>query len=280
MNFLFLYKKTHGSVRNTIVIALLFSVLLFKDRIQMMSYNIEPISSFSQAEDVLISLDQNALVIFDVDDTLLLSNDPTFQERNVKSLSFAALAANLYFWYPQFRNSAFRYDIANQAMLESDRILIEPLVTNLIESLLARKIKVIALTRMALKNSDAIANVMEWRYQDLLSHNINFDESFPELGPCCLSSDHINGPEFHKGIIKCGKMNKGRALECFLESAKFRPSQIILFDNTARNLATVGYSAQKLGIDYHGFLYEGSDQYPNNFNIRTAYREIEALVSK
>ena len=242
------------------------------------TYNIRQINSFIQAADVLNSADENTLVLFDVDDTLIVhasvlfrpktfNNDPS--DRWLKELTSTVFANT---------KKPVHYYLS---ILESQevRLLIEKSIIQTIASLQKRGVKVLALTALWTGAYFTIPSVPEWRFNQLKELGIDFSKTrFPDMIFTELPADEDHFPMLYHGILCTIQASKGLVLTTFLDRVKWRPNQVIFFDDSMERVESVAREMQKRRIPFQGYLYKGVDFVPGELDKEVANFQLKYLV--
>ncbi|MBS0185407.1 MAG: DUF2608 domain-containing protein [Proteobacteria bacterium] len=217
---MFFLKKCRKAQYIFIVSVIGFSFIFnLKD---VLSFNgdtgIREIKSFKQAQSTLQKLSANALVIFDLDETLVEERDPDLP------------AALTHAYLPE---------------------LIKILQDHGIKTLALTDTKTFSQKRIFSDHED-------WRHKRLEGLNIHFKKSFENFHIFkdlpCVDEGH---PVLFKGILYSNRLPKGNVLSAFLDFVKssFKPSEIVLFDDLLHNLKNVEMVAFQRQIKFRGFHY-------------------------
>lgn len=224
------------------------------------------------------SLDTNALVIFDVDDTLIMPADKILRSGN------AVLADRL---IQEILNDPIivpptKYPenyLHSQAMLGMKPILVDPKIADVIKEVQKAGIPAIALTNIDTGPFGAITKREEWRYNQL--HELGI-----ELGNT-LKTTHCTFPEFgqgaslplyERGILFSAKKPKGAVLAAFLNQIKFRPSKIIFIDDKPKYIESVEQTMRENGIETTCYLYKAVKNMPCDVDSQVAQYQFHYLA--
>lgn len=207
-------------------------------------------------ESALEKADDKTLVLFDVDDTLLIAKDAVLDPRALKKYQFKILELMLsseivpedvnpkdYFFGQVYSKMEFR--------------LVDPKIVTLIHSLQKREIKALALTLMTTGSCGAIPFLEEWRVEHLKRHNIDFSQAFPHLSELQIQPEcHPGRAALYKdGVICTDLLPKGPVLKTFLEKISHSFDKIIFIDNDKNFLLSVENALVDSGIEFLGFHY-------------------------
>ena len=194
------------------------------------------ISSIGELEPHTLNIER-VLVVFDIDDTLTILNDPAFHRPNFKThhaQTFNEIMSNL---TDEEKLLAFTMPLLTTA---SD--LIEEETPQLIEGLQKRGIKTIALTAAAGGEIDGIS-IEDRRVSELSRVGIDFSSSFPEVSEIVFSGFNtpIFGrvPFFKNGVILTNENDKGVVLIEFLKNISWQPAYILFVDDRVEHVNAV-----------------------------------------
>lgn len=229
--------------------------LLIQTFIILSNNSIQTIYSLNGVKEILKNIDQNSLVVFDIDDTLIIPEDHIINDR----FAHVELIKNL------------DEKTLSKIHMHSAQKLIEPCSSEIISDLQKRGIKVIALTARGHGKFHDILKTEKVIFTKLLLLGIDLRNNFS--GKIAFDKFNINQfnkfnpdqikPKFYKGIIFSFGSPKGEVLAHFLDQINLKPTQVIFFDDLMHNLESVQKSMQDRGIKYQGFCYKGS----HNHNI-------------
>jgi hypothetical protein len=229
----------------------------------------ETISSFSEVQYILDSLGPDDLVVFDVDDVLIMQEDAILQKEHSDTLH-ALLYKHLV-----ALDEKTQEKIISLLYMDAKRCLIEPNVLHLITSLHERQIKTIALTATRIGSFSDVGSIQDWRIHDLQTLGIQFDQSFNQFPFFVLDEIHSDAPSpvFKSGILFSALYAKGKVLEAFLKKVSFTPKTVVFFDDRIENVYSVFHEMKNMGIDHvYSFHYthkniETLDPYIANMQI-------------
>lgn len=271
------------------ILFLLFLVILNNIRFNTFSCDdiaskIISVASPSDLERTIINnTDQTTLIVFDIDDTLILSNKPILRANALNKL-----INNL--------RTKLNCDIQEAISLIEWKLLITkehlgyglPVSMSLVktlQNLINQGVHIIALTKVesgnvtinipTLKINSILADTYEdRRYQDLKNIGLDFSKSFQsnlsENQTIKLQdvSNPLSRAIYKNGIILSSKSSKGNALLVFLNKILWRPKKIIFIDNYLYNIDSVKNVLKKINIPFIGihftFVNNKSDRYPDD----------------
>lgn len=219
---------------------------------------ITTISSFDEAADVLDEADENTLVVFDVDDTLIAPKNIPSKEAKINHYD-----RSIYLKHVEF-------------------LVIEPTIVECIKEL-QKKSRVIALTHMHNSSYAAIQWYPQWRYDRLKECNIDFSSNHvPERINFEIEGSHAE-PVFYNGILATDCTPKGTVLAAFLAYCKddknWTPSRVIFFDDKIENVESVEQALSQTGIDFTGFHYDGLNHITQHVDDEIVQHQIENVIA-
>lgn len=223
MNFL-QKPKTYFFNLGLIFIFLCSSIGLLKNGNCYSSPYGKEISSFTEIRTFLEELPSDALVLFDLDETILVGR------------------------------SAYLPPVLTESLLPD---LIKNLQNRSIKTIALTN-------TMTFSNSSVFAAGQGWRDEDLLALGIDFTKSFEEFFIFDELPPYAEGyPILYNGILYSNRLPKGEVLMKFLDKVKdtFNPSLIVFFDDQIDNIIDVGKAAKQINVNYKGFLYNKISQW-------------------
>lgn len=212
----------------------------------------------------LTKIDQNTLVIFDCDDTLISFKDAVLRSENETFLKKMQLTKE--------EQKAFLKK-KGIVLLNSKRELVNDKLPIIIKNTQRKKAKVLLITAAREQNCGKIQSVLTWRINDLRSFGFYFDISWPNLNKANLGSEVW----FDKGIVFAGKIEKSKALEKFLAFCKFTPNKIIFIDDKKKNIEDMKSFCAKKALPFIGIHYTEAAQNGVPFSEQRAIFQINYL---
>lgn len=245
-----------------ILITLFTSYLIFT---QLQAVIIEA-PNLNQFEESLQTIDQQSLVLFDVDETLLLPKD----------LILNPYAREIWNQYAKetIENSEIvppgKYDdqyFFGQVLSKIEYEVVDPKIVEIIRSLQSRDIKTIAFTRMPIGSLGIIPSMEDWRIEHLKKHQFDFSKAFPQFEEIKIDVLSTGIPSlFKKGMLCANKQDKGPVFITFLEAIQWKPLQVIFIDNRLDYLKSVENALDGTGIEFIGFHYRDVENRPRFVN--------------
>jgi len=240
------------------------------------SADIQTILSLNEVQSALESLDSNTLVVFDVDETLIVALDKIRRKNPAEIIN----QVKKDYYHNQVK------DVAHKEYLDSIKFkmcaqkLIEPESALLIKNLQGRNIRVIALTHMRAGRFSAIESMQEWRYQEL--YNLGIDMSVYNPHALVLKNlpmGHVSHPVFHKGILVTSQScSKGQTLAELLRQLEWKPSSVIFFDDLEEHINSVSEEMEKMGIACRAFHYRATEALDLTVNVELAAFQYQYLL--
>lgn len=237
-------------------------------------YPVTIISSYQEVLPLIEMVNNNTLVLFDVDDTILTSPDVLARTTDF-SWWFKAL---LLMKFPQLlkaENFEAAYSIVWQ---QAPRILTEPLVVELINTLKNKGATVLALTSMESGAYGVIENMPLWRYTMLKNMGIEFSNMYANTYFETLPRYRSTYPVLYNGILCANQQNKGKVLAAFLEYSKFKPSSIVSFDDDVHALQSIGKVCEQHAIPCTLINYRA--HLPGAWNTKRALQQFDYVIKE
>lgn len=229
-----------------------------------LSATIERISSIYESEKYFELAGKKILGVFDIDETLLIPQDPAFQKPNLKK--HACIVQSLREQLPVEQQDL----LSNLILTSSSSQLIESTAPLFIRNLQTKEIRLIALTA-AMTRPFGMDYLPKMRYEELQRNGIDFSYAFPEIHELNLVNMKMcnqSFPVFYSGVLcsngdyqrQKNASSKGKALCEFLKQAAWIPNKIIFIDDKLYNLEEMERTLHEFdpGIIYQGLHYVGA----------------------
>ena len=204
-------------------------------------------------EQYMNQADKNTLVIFDVDDVLLVPKDQILQAHNKEDQLLLR---------KKLEKSVDKSEAEKLFSIifeERKNGVVDPKMPQLITELQSRGIKALGLTNCFTGKFGNITAVETWRTDELEKNGYHFVKSWKSIKQKSFMYMALNTQEspplFTRGVIFASSAPKGDALEAFLKYAKFMPTKIIFIDNKTKHLESVKKFAQIHNIPFIGIEY-------------------------
>lgn len=217
--------------------------------------------------DILNEVDQNTLVFFDIDDTLIttesfLGSSPWW-DYFVKKISSANFSDK---WTPEIYSTIYKI------LCKVPMVLIEPGTEQMIEALQKKGIPTFALTARG-KNENFHPEADLGTHQHLTSVGIDFTKTVLPI-----AIDPHTAQFFSYGVVFTRYQEKGPFLEIFIKNLDLHSSKIVFVDDKIEQLKSVEKAVEGMGIDFYGYRYGRLDAQHQQFNVLFANIQLEALV--
>ena len=230
-------------------------------------------------DDLFDSCGKRDMILFDVDETLISSRDAF--ARGELPLSFRLLAA---LKHPSILWGDNWTEYYSHMWSQAPREIIEPSIVGRIAALRKRKgVWVFAITSMESGSYGMIPSMPEWRYRQLLAHNIRFTQRcrnamLDKRLPSCRGTY----PVFYNGILCCNQQPKGAVLDAlFTERSEIvRPHRIIAIDDDYEQLQSIGDTCAKRGIKCVLVHYTGGQRMQREWSLGKALHQLDTLVAR
>lgn len=215
------------------------------------------------------------LVAFDVDETLIIERDLFLRPCGKKCVK-RMLQMNADHYDEEM------HDLLVSRMIQQRKVdLVDEKVTALIRKLQNRGVRVIALTAMRTGPMGEIPCMQEWRFNELQSLGIDFQEAYPEIETVEFSEfSGSRPPHYMKGILCSSRFPKGEVLVAFLEKIEQHPKSVIFIDNSRNNLESMEIELKKAGIDHLGLYYVAATKLKGRIHPKVAEIQIRILVQE
>jgi hypothetical protein len=225
-------------------------------------------------EKCISDLDEDALVVFDIDNTFLVHNDrilsPCGDEYRKK---FLKTIQNL-----QEEGEV----LGSKISLKAQVFLVDKKILRLLEKLKQRNIKVIALTAMPTGRFGLVSNAEQWRVQQLASLGIYLNWSFPEIDSVVLEGfqGKKTPPVFKRGVLASAKYPKGEVLCAFLKKMQWKPSKVLFIDDMMEYIDSVECEIDKENIEHISFHYTAATDRSCHLDERLADFQFDYLMQQ
>ncbi|MGI4776184.1 MAG: DUF2608 domain-containing protein [Janthinobacterium lividum] len=210
-------------------------------------------NSLIEFEKAAETADKDSLIIFDVQEVLMIANDqiltPLYRE-DYKVLRDKLIANH---------NSRQQEDLFSIILKEYQTIIVDSSLLKTLDILKSKRVKTIALTSGYTGKYGVIKSREDLRLERLKKIGIDFSDSFPlkrsKIALKLKGASKLHSPIYKDGIIFTTRLSKGEVLKSFLERIKFKPKKIIFVDNKLKNIKSVESYCEEQGIIFTGFFY-------------------------
>lgn len=231
------------------------------------------IVDFSLIIEEVEKLDSQALVVFDVDETLIIPKDRILRPCGEQYLH--TLAAR----FGKDLSEEQHKELRSITLLQREIAYTDSSVPLLFQKMKEKNIPSIALTAMPPGKYGVIPSLEEWREEELKRSGIDFTLHSPYKNNLNFTEFGEKTPLiFHRGILCSADYPKGPALKAFLEKTNIRPSRVIFVEDKKSNLVSVENELKNMGVSYLGFHYVGAMKFNEEVSEELAQCQLKHLV--
>lgn len=224
--------------------------------------------NLSVVEKEIEQLDSDALVVFDVDCTLIVPSDCVLGPWGDDYFSSQMNSLLPHEWD----------ETISKVLIQRKVKLVEHRVLVLLDLLKQRGIKTIALTAIRPGQLGSISSMIAWRVEQLNSLGIHFGWSFPSLDSIIFSQFmEKSHPVYKEGVIASARHPKGQVLTEFLKHIQWRPSKVIFIDDLMSFIDSVEFELEQEGIPHVSFYYTAASEQPCELNLELADYQMNHL---
>lgn len=234
-----------------------------------------PAKDLENFKQELATLDSQALVVFDVDETLITPKDPFLRylrqpPPNCKTVQegFGILDCLLEDDVLKGWKEVWFSRIMDRMVYQ----LLDPEFPSIIHQLQKNGIRTIALTAIKSHSFGIIQSMEDWRIRQLQQFNISFSQAFPKTS--YLAFELPSGrPTFKQGVLCADTTPKGEALLTLLRAIEWTPSKIVFIDDSFSYQKSMESLTEMVGIPFTGFHYKGGELISSDFDsLLTTFR--------
>lgn len=225
-------------------------------------------------ENEIEQLDCDALVVFDVDYTLIVPQD----------LILGPCGEN-YLQELMSRDRLFQLhgeEVESKVLLQCQVSLVDEKVLHLLEKLKLKGIRTIALTAINTGKFGLISSMEAWRVAQLDSLGIHFGWAFPSLDSFIF--DQFKGkrslPVYKQGVLASARYPKGEVLLEFLKHVQWKPSKVIFIDDRLDFIASVESELEREQVPHVSFYYTAAFDQACRLDEQLADFQLEYLIEK
>lgn len=224
-------------------------------------------ADFSLIEEETLKLSKNALVLFDVDATLIVADDALLKPKG-KSL-FKKLISNF---------AECDRDLFREIRMHAPHSIVDNRSIRLVRDLQQKGIPVLAFTSAAanIKNSE----LGEWRVKELRGYGFDFGIAFEHLSTLSLPKNPEISycPMYNSGVLYSSLHPKGDILTLFLKKINCQPEKVIFVDDELEQVQCVVEAMDKQGIPCLGIHYTAVDEMVAELDIDQASFQVNYFV--
>lgn len=217
--------------------------------------------------DVLKHTSHNSLVIFDLDNTLVESTQEVGSDQWFVSLS--QYAANI--MVDSAETISLVLSIYHEIQFHIDLRAVQQEAIRIIQILQDLCIPVLALTARGTKISEPTLKQLD---KIGIQFHKQWDEEFS------LPKDEMHAPIFRQGVIFCDGADKGKCLDYFLHYKLFSPKHVVMVDDKAKYLISVGKMLKQYHAQFVGLRYSFLDEKVRAFNWERSLEELFAITHR
>lgn len=240
------------------------------------------IKNLLELKKALWKSDADALVIFDLDDVLVLAQDALFHPFNRQAKLKKECFDKMHQHLPlnQGRSSGF-FQLLSSVFLNGKRGLVHPAMPKLIAELHKKGIKTLGLTNTEVGRFGKIEKMEDWKLSELKRWGINLGEYFSNRTEnIVLDTAKTITPIFKDGVIFTDNSSKSETLMTFFDRVGFLPQTIIFIDDLMENLEGVQEACEKKSIPFIGIHFLIAHLQSCTLNLQIASKQIEHLISE
>jgi len=229
-------------------------------------------TTVADVQQALSTLNEDAVIFIDVDDTLITPESKVFHWSSPYRFLIDDLKKNKD-KYPNFETILSHWRLQRKTMLVSKDW------PAFIEAL-KQKYPVYALTKMDSGPLGDIPSMEKWRYDELESKGISFTPTYDGISEAVVATDPAkpSPATFYKGIFISGPLNKSNVLRAYFNTKQ--PAQIVLIDDRAEYLEDAIQECNRHHIPFLGILFKGMDLIPGAPDPAVAEFQKETLFEK
>ena len=235
------------------------------------------VKDLDRLEREIDSLDENALVVFDIDFTLLINLSRPYHKKSVSRMWNGIFSGMMSGVEPQKV-----VDLLSIMHLSSDYGLVDDGFIDLIKKIKEKGCKALALTDALPQKYGRIGSVAEMRVKNLKDLGIDFEKFFSGGFPMVFDevSDGKLIPLFLDGILFAARCGKGKVLATFLDRMNLHSSKVIFIDDSWCYLKSVEAAMEEKRIGFLGLHYRAIDGIPCFVDEVVARFQIDTLIKE
>ena len=237
-----LYKKKY--IKTKIYIIALFALFMLTNTTLG---EIHQISNLKPFEDTLNNANHKTLVIFDIDDVVMMPTDDYSMSRNPYRKKL---------WQEmKKRLTEERLELLYSIITSNAKWrLVDPKILDILSNLEKSSIPTIALTSFSTGKFGIIEKREDLRIKDLNALGVNFLNLSPFKDEMMMHqiSGKYGIPMLKDGVILTAELEKDLVLNYVLSQKSYKPETIIFIDDTLKHLKSIEKLCDKLKINFHG----------------------------
>lgn len=216
----------------------------------------------------LKDVDEDTLVMFDVDETLITAEDCILR---TSSRPISEKYLNNILRDPKIvpPGKYPEHYLHSKVLLQMRFQPVDARLPEIIRSLQQNNIKTIAFTKMEAGSYGILPSLADWRVAHLKQNQYDFSEAFPDIGATDIGFFLSRG-YFKEGVLFSNKNEKGPVLISFLKHIKWRPKKIIFLDDRKDYHQSVEKALENSKIEYVGLHYTAAADHASKVDEKLA----------
>ncbi|PIS00703.1 MAG: hypothetical protein COT84_06125 [Chlamydiae bacterium CG10_big_fil_rev_8_21_14_0_10_35_9] len=217
------------------------------------SYRIST-NNFAYIEEIIEKeADENTLVLWDVDQTLITPKDAILKPKWNKLLDQLMGGKKVI----KDESGNKRY-IFREILMHAEHSLLDNGLPSFVEKLQKKGIPTIAFTAAPGGKIGEVDSFIDWRIDELKKFGFDFSHSFPDTQLLNLPKDEDKEfpPVYKSGVLITSLHDKGPVLTNFFAQLGWTPKKVIFIDDQESNIESVASSldgqVQTIGIEFTG----------------------------
>ncbi len=231
-------------------------------------------ADLAQFEEEIKNIDDKALVVFDVYNTIIVPSDMILRRSAkplVKKINESIQEDKTFVPHYKLSHAHLKSKVLKSMKFE----LVDPKFPKIIQELSERGIATIGLSHgnTNLGSTKKLENV---KLNHLAQVNVDFKKSFSKF-TIPFFEDTYSSSVFKDGVLFTAKLQKGKILAEFLKKMNLKPSKIIFIDDNLKFVQSVDTEMKSLGIDTLCFHYTQAETLPFRVDEKIAEFQIRSL---
>lgn len=247
-----------------------------------------PVSSLEHLYEEMNAYDENTLVVFDVDDTLMTPKDMILrpQGRELRKGIISTLSREKQKLFQEKKDL-----ITSSVLLQREVQLVESFTPHLISLIQQKGLKVIGLTALSGGKLGLIPSMEDWRISELNALGYDFRGAFDQevafvelknLPSIKVYVDEVLNtapPSYKDGVIFSGITPKGIVLKEFFQLIGWMPKHVVFVDDHLSFLESVEENMHALGIECIAYHYSAAENLPGAFEHNVGRYQLEYVLN-
>ncbi len=228
-------------------------------------------------EKQIARLDKRDLVVFDMDEVLIVPQDA------ILHFKVEDQRQGLQKKYVSHLDQHEQIHLFSCVWKNAKTQLVEPHIPQLIDSLQKRGVKVIVLTAAQVGRFGLIEDTVSFRIQELKEKGISLHLAFPKIATLVLEdlNQGKGSPVFCQGVMLSHRFPKGKVLANFLTQINWKPRRLIFIDDLRVNHESVDKELNRMGVEeVQCWHYTAAEKHAKKVNPEIAHLQIRTLVEQ